>query len=689
MKRIKELRISYGPLLAIIVLLGVLWSGSQSAAYLTRLGLDFVLPFAEQDTAMSRDVVMVVIDEDTHQSVPFSETPEVAWTPFLGEVIQGVADAGASVIGLDIIYPKTLSGPDLLPGFDRPFLSALFNVGREGRLVLGKTRLSEEPIKPYEGQILAVGGEQNILPLQLTPDADGVVRSYAATFALEDGGSQLSFANELVKRAGHAPVTAPFLLDYMTDVTIPAYRLSDMLACVSSQADLSSYFAGKIVLFGVALNVEDRHVASNRFVASNQPEVLSLSCAADRLDVEGDDEAVPRQNVPGVTIHARAVQTILTDSAPVMLSDSRTAFLSGLVVAVLGFLYLRIPPIWGFAALITALAGVWFVALAMLREGIVLPYLPWAIAAVLSYILLYTYRVFFENREKRWIRHAFRHYLSPALVDQLADDPSMLKLGGESRHVAVLFLDLAGFTKASETLVDQPETLVGELNRYLAEMADIIEEHGGYVDKFIGDAVMAMWGAPVPNAQAEDAAARAALACQDAMVRINKGISKPYIRGMRIGLNSGDAVIGNMGSEHRFNYTAVGDAVNLAARLESANKNYGTTILAGEDFVAHLSDAVTRREIDYVKVAGRQAPVHIFEIQAYDDQFSPKITEQNNHFAHARAAFHAQNFETAEAEFAKLQGQDAVAAVYVKRCQSYRKTPPDPSWDGSYQLDSK
>jgi len=661
--------------------------------------MDLTLPWALQvetkDAIVPErsPIVIVAIDEQTHRTPPFNQTPEVAWTPYLAEVITGISDAGVSVIGLDLIFPKTLDRPDLVRGFDRPFLQALSEVGRSGRLVLGEGILSRDVlISPYEGQIRAVGGRNNVRSLGLTPDTDEINRRYPARFNLADGNTITSFANELAFRAGAEPTTESFLVDFVSAVNIPVLRLSDVWACQqNADGRLRDLFADKIVIIGEVLDVEDRHMATNRFSDSNQPLIYDTQCG-------GFGEAQPgagidRASIPGAYIHARALQTILSGTGPRQLSPGVVLLCTVLLLLAVCLLYVRLPALYGLGLLVFVVLALWAGAVAALGRLIVLPYLSWAVMATLAFMIIYAYRVFFEDRQKRWIRHAFEHFLSPELVNQLTEQPESLKLGGEERQIVVLFLDLAGFTKATEDLTDRPEVLVSELNRYLARMSDIIEEHGGYVDKFIGDAIMAVWGAPVVVPNPHLAATRAALACQSALAALNlenkRNKQLVLIHGMRIGVNSGSAIVGNMGSENRFNYTAVGDAVNLAARLESANKTYGTEILISADIEEQLGDEVTRREIDYVTVLGRSQPVRVYEVV---DPRQPGIAvdpEKRRIFAEALALYRAGDFSAALEGFKTLAAQDPVSKLYCDRCRDKMMNPPPAAWDGAEILHSK
>ncbi len=621
------------PLVAGLVALALLFTLSPAGTFLGRAGLDFVLPALAPDPADRPDdpaLALVVIDEATHATPPFTQTPEVAWTPFLAEALRKVDRAGAAVIGLDLIYPKTLDTPDLVPGFDRPLLQALAAIGRQNRLVLGEVRLSETPIEPYQGQILAVGGRRHVRPVGLTPDRDGVVRAYPAAFRLEDGNEVPSFASELAGRTGRSLPPRDFLIDFLPPTAIPAYRLSDLVACPPDALDdLRHAFAGRIVIFGTSLDVEDRHPAANRFVARKPSAPDRKPCPPSPLPEQAGGH---RQTIPGVMIHALAVQTLLSGRAPRLLPAALNAAVILILTLAASLAFLRWSPLAGFGTLAGVFLTLWGSALIALQQGLLLPYLSWGTVLLFCYLVLITYRTIFEDQEKRWIRHAFRHYLSPALVEQLSAHPERLKLGGERRHVAVMFLDLEAFTTLSEHLAETPERLMTLLNRVLGHLAKVIESHDGYVDKYVGDAIMAVWGAPVANRTPERLAAEAALACREALEALNRTApAEERLGGVRIGIHAGTAIAGNIGSKERFDYTLIGDTVNIAARLEQANKTYGTTILISDAVKRCLGPGFATRFIAAADLAGRvgRVPVHELTGRAHDDEnLPPEAPEQ-------------------------------------------------------------
>ncbi|MHB8418380.1 MAG: adenylate/guanylate cyclase domain-containing protein [Myxococcales bacterium] len=285
-------------------------------------------------------------------------------------------------------------------------------------------------------------------------------------------------------------------------------------------------------------------------------------------------------------------------------------------------------------------------------------------------------RVFFES--------ALRRYLAPAVVDELVRDPTRMRLGGERREMTVLFFDVAGFTTLSERL--PPDELVSLCNGYLEQIVAELFAAGGTLDKFIGDAVMALFGVPLAQADHPARACRAALAMQRAFLAHVAASPNPDVRALRarVGLHSGSAAFGNLGATSIMSLTAMGDAVNLASRLEGVNKVYGTAILASE--ATALAAGLPSREVDLVRVVGRKEPVRLFEILG--DR--PPPAEALAAYAAGLEAYRAASFEAAERSFAAAAAQgDAPARALAERCRQYRRAPPPPGWDGSLALDHK
>jgi class 3 adenylate cyclase len=298
-----------------------------------------------------------------------------------------------------------------------------------------------------------------------------------------------------------------------------------------------------------------------------------------------------------------------------------------------------------------------------------------------------------ERRDRRFVHDALGRYTSPALVNALLEHRELLdRFGGTRQELTVYFSDIRGFTAFSERM--DPEKLVELLNEYLSALTEIVERHGGYVDKYIGDALMAVWGAPVPVADHALRACAAALEMRERVRALRAGWKERY--GVDIvngaGINTGPMVAGNIGSRQKTNYTVLGDSVNLASRLESATKMYGADILVGEGTRTAAGDAVAARRIDLLQVKGKTQGVAVYELLALRDGLSPEQRGLLARWDPAMVAYREGRFSEALAGFEevlRLAPGDRPAALYLSRCRELLAAPPPPGWDGVYVMHEK
>ncbi len=300
-------------------------------------------------------------------------------------------------------------------------------------------------------------------------------------------------------------------------------------------------------------------------------------------------------------------------------------------------------------------------------------------------------------REKEYIRETFGKYVDPRVVRGLLEKRLPAE-GGESHVMTVFFSDLAGFTRMCEGMT--PDTAVRFLNSYFSLMAEVIRERQGIIDKYIGDAVMAFWGPPFT-----DEKSHAELCCVAALAQMAKldefRTALPDILGMRhglptidtrMGIATGEVTVGNIGSETARGYTVIGDTVNLASRLEQANKFYGTHILVNEDTWRLARDSLVFREIDSLRVAGKAEPVRVFELMGVARELSEPQKQLAESFVRGLAAYRKQDWDEAETDFnsgLKAMPSDQPSRVFLERIQSFRQTPPDKDWDGVWVATSK
>ncbi len=291
-------------------------------------------------------------------------------------------------------------------------------------------------------------------------------------------------------------------------------------------------------------------------------------------------------------------------------------------------------------------------------------------------------------RERAVAKDALGRYLSREMADDVMTGQKGVSLQGQRRELTVLFCDVAGFTTISEKL--EPEALVALLNQYLDAMVRVLIKHGAYVDKFEGDAIMAFWNAPRHAADHAVFGCLAVLEMRTAAQAISaewKAAGKPEF-GVRYGLNTGIAIVGNMGATDKINYTAIGDNVNLASRLEGANKQYGTQMMISEETFEHARDQIEARELDVLKVKGKARPVRVYELMARKGELTAEQSKIRDGFTAGLMLYRARRFEEALALF-ELAVDDGPSSTFSARCREFLKDPPQTDWDGTYEMETK
>lgn len=344
----------------------------------------------------------------------------------------------------------------------------------------------------------------------------------------------------------------------------------------------------------------------------------------------------------------------------------------------------------GAALLYTAVAAIfysaadWIIPLGMVLISLIITFLITTLANYLR-----------ENRQKSFIQGAFSQMLAPAILEKLMDDPTRLGLGGEEKQLTIFFSDLQGFTTFSEAL-GSPQRLVEILNEYLTAMADvIIMDYQGYVDKYEGDAIMAFWGAPMDDPDHAWKACYAAIDNQTKLLELQerfKAMGLPGGLKVRIGLNTGPAVVGMMGSTKKLNYTIIGDAVNLASRLEGVNKLYGTGNMISESTREAAGDRIEVRELDLIRVKGKTEPTRVYELLAKQGELSPSQQQLVPLFQEALQLYRRMEFNSALQKFEEINRMipdDQPTKVYIDRCRQYVISPPSQPWDGVYTMTTK
>ena len=555
-----------------------------------------------------------------------------------------------------------------------------------------------QPIQPSPGQRAAVGQMRNIRALNLFTDNDNIVRRVPLTFEI-DGKAVPSMALELAARAqGAAPVRmgdgtmtlAGYRIPEAIENTmtlnfhggaddIPTYALGDLRACVEKgDTDFfRRHFSGKVVLIGTVLDAEDRKLTSKRFATAPEGS-RAARCA---LAAHWAGGRFARDSIAGVYVHATAVNNLIRRDALFELGRTGIIVAAVAFAALTGAAALALAPLSASLAYL-GLAAAWAGgATAAFTQAVMIPLAEPLVAGLLALAATIGYRFVIVDKDERLLRESFALYLAPEVIERLMASHKPPVLGGEMRTVTVFFSDLVGFSSFAETMT--PTELVALMNAYLTAMTDIVEAHGGLVDKYIGDAVVAVFGAPLDDADHAVHAVRAAIACTKRLSELNATTAafKGRQLSCRIGLNTGEALVGNIGSQRRFNYTVMGDMVNLAARLEGANKYFATTMMASETTMSLTGAAFAWRELDAVRVRGRVKPVRIFEPLAASGDETTDQRACAAVYAEGLACWRARDFAGAAARFAQIADNDPPARLFLERASALTRCPPGPSWE--------
>ena len=624
---------------------------------------------------------LVLVDEQTMATLG---AQGVRW-PFpravFAQLIVGLRQAGAAHIVVDFTFlEESAAGEqDLLLG---EVAAALPEV------VLART--AAQPPVFWTPEFLADRPALFMKPrmgvVDLLVDDDGVARGYDSTGSLATAPLATDLAPErgLLRwhggleqiRARGVPVlsAAPYIqagqpILERVATAAPDLGRAAIARALQAEAPLDGSLAdavrGRTVFVGA--NASGTYDSKPMPVGRVEPGVLLHWTAWTNLATGGFINPVPRTVALGLAMLAITV---------VLFAGRHQAGLGRPVLAAAGVAGL-------------ALAG----AYALLAAGSFLPPATPVAACALALLGVIAESYWREQARKREVQAMFGAYVDPAVVANLVRDPASLRLGGERREATVFFSDLAGFTDLSEKLRDEPERMVEVVNPYLEETSECLHHEGAYVDKYIGDAVMAVFGVPAAMPDHALAACRAALAAQKALDRINVRYAATGVTlAVRIGLNTGEMIVGNLGSSRKKNYTVMGDAVNLASRLEGANKEFGTGILLGETTARAVAGRMATRPLTRLRVKGKLEAIEVHELVGALDALAAPQRAFLDAYLPAYAAFGAREFAAAAENFSRAlaaRPDDAVTVELLRQAREFAVQPPPADWEPILTLHSK
>ncbi len=681
-----------------------------------------------------------IIDIDEESLVKYGQWP---WPrTVIADLITKLTADRAIVIGFDIVFaePDRLSPPRIakdnpdLPQNIRDALSALPQTEvamrtamSKARVVTGQTsvrNLTDEGARDQKIAAIphaALGGDpdpylqhyadlvQNMPELEevasgqgvfsLLPELDGVFRRVPIVVKVKDK-LRLTLSVEMLRVAtgGKAFATK------VDKAGLSGVVVGGKFVGTDRNGRVWPYFSNpNSIRYVSAASILDGN-ANKRLIANH---MVMVGTSAVGLE---DMRATPLVSaLPGVEVHAQLLESILSDKMLIRPNYALGMELVFLALSGLAIILLvpRLGAVWALLFAVILLGSYAGTSYYLFSEKRLLLDVTFpAGAAIALFIMMATTNYMREERQRQQIRGAFGQYLSPDLVDQIIEDPDKLVLGGETRELSVLFTDIRGFTTLSETYKDDPQGLTKLMNLFLTVISNAILKRGGTIDKYMGDAVMAFWNAPLDTKYHAVQSCRAALDMIKALNELNDRRAEEFLaKGediapikVGIGVNTGDCVVGNMGSDMRFDYTALADTVNIASRLEGQSKPFGIEIVIGNKTAEEIKDVLAVIEIDYIRVKGKKEPERMFglmgdETLAADEKF--KAIEKYNKTM--ISAYRKQEWEQARNSISNLSMASENAGIdmsvyldlYTWRIEEFMANPPGVHWDGVYDATSK
>jgi len=665
---------------------------------------------------------VVIIDIDERSIKELGQWP---WERNkVAAILQNLADAGAGVVGLDIVFAEpdnsspakivqelglelevevedydytlaaTIANTPTIPGYifimqeddleplDGPSIPAIF-------IERGKPDEVEYLSRPYRPVLNIPLIQDNAYSsgfFNTIPDASGMIRSVPLAMKYE-GVVYPSLSMEMIRIASQANRVT---VNYDPEIGVQSIQSGDVEVPTDRFGRIFVNFRGPSHTFPYLSAVDIYKGDFNPEEVAGKFLLVGTS-AAGLLDLR----AMPFDSVyPGVEIHANVIDNIL--AGDYISSPSWVIGLDLFIIFIVGILFSLVLAYTGaltslLAALIFA-GGLGYLNYYMLfSEGIAFNiFFTIVLMVFLNYTIANVINYFLETRQKEFIKAKFANKVSPAVVDDILKNPSGDILEGKDREVTIFFSDVRGFTSISEAM-GSPKRLIDFLNEYMTPMTDIVVSYHGTVDKFIGDAIMAFWNAPNDVANHADAALKASIDQIKALGPLNERLvaeGKPEIH-IGIGLNTGIATVGEMGSAMRSDYTIIGDAVNLASRLEGLNKPYGSQIIISEFTKAQLTGEYIIRDLDLVRVKGKEEPVQIFEVLDYGVA-TGELANEFARYEEALANYRKGSFESALEQFKTLRSKSdhELYHMYIDRCEHYLEHPPE-GFDGVFTFTTK
>ncbi len=660
---------------------------------------DFRFRLRGRKSIESSGLVLVTIDDASFTSLkckwPFPRS-------YFAQAIQNLAEAGAALIILDIEFTEP---SNLNPADDLSLAQVIRNfphVILAGKLVTeygSYETINRYPLKPLP-DFLSAGAQWAYANVYL--DDDGFIRRYNLVQDMHDTKyfplviEALRYLQKISPQTIIADNNGNFVVGKFV---IPRFNGDAMLINFAGPASQFPTYSFANILDDHRMTLPDPDEDTDIFDTWKEAgifknKIVFIGASAEELQ---DNKYTPffsfdgtKQKMPGVEMHANAMHTILNQDF-IEPAGSLVIFIIIILFSVIAFVLSdKLRPLLGLIAGVGVVAAYFLLCyLLFVRMNFWLPIVYPMANFSLCYVVNIVHRILIEQQEKGRYRKTFQQYVARSVVDSMLNSGELPKFGGERKILTVLFSDIRSFTTFSEKY--QPEVVVHRLSEYLSAMVDMIFKHGGTLDKFVGDEIMAIYGAPYYFADHAERACETALDMISSLRRIQKNCSEKELEYFQIGIgiNTGKVIVGNLGSIQLFDYTVIGDEVNLGARLEGANKHYSTTIIISESTYNQVKNKAIVRELDYVRVKGKKRPVRIYELRGM--QSLPLIEKELiiDVYTYALSLFKQRQWNKALHEFRRVLRyfpSDGPSRVYTLRCLEFIQRPPAESWDGVFEF---
>jgi adenylate cyclase len=742
MKRLRRLRrwfarkFGYARLICLALLLGLAVLRVADPAPVQELRVRVFDTFQRFEPRVKTARPVTIIDIDEKSLAKFGQWP---WPRTrIADMIINLSRLGAAAIAVDVLFPEPdRLNPDAvadsmryldeatrirlrtLPSNDQILADAI----KRSRVVLGETGLGEvnpQLDKTFPVTGIAMLGED---PQPFLFDFPGLLRNVKPLEEAAAGRGLLTIRTERDGIVRRVPMMLLAQGAMMPSLSFEILRVVTGTPTIIVKSDQTGIKSVGVRGFEVPTDRNGQlwvHFArQDPSIYVSAADVLDGSIPVDKVDHKlvligtsavglNDIKTTPVSSaMPGVEIHAQVLEAALTKS---LLSRPTSIIVVELLAAiVLGILVIILAPMFGPVALVAI--GALFATLVIGTSWYF--YSQQRLLIDLTYPLLSTTAVYLtlifssfvrEQRQRKQVRGAFAQYMSPVLVEQLAQSPEKLVLGGEEREMTIMFSDVRGFTSISESYKHDPQGLTALMNRFLTPLTNAILARKGTIDKYMGDAIMAFWNAPLDDGQHQLNACEAAVDMLERIDELNKARELEAEHGghayiplnVGVGLNTGTCVVGNMGSDLRFDYSVLGDSVNLASRLEGQSKEYGFPIIVGSRTALAVKDKFAILELDFIMVKGKKEPEVIYAIAGREDTAqSARFQRLRNLTIEMLACYRGRDWEGALAAIERGRRTDEAHSLellydlYAARIQDYRNNPPPEDWNGAFALLTK